>query len=60
MQPFSNLENIRKPYGFLMISGGRQRVIGNKWINMVSLLSQDFAKHVIVINPYVINPNKSE
>ena len=26
MHPFSSPENIRKPYGFLMFSGGRERM----------------------------------
>ena len=30
-------ENIRKPYGFLMFSGGRERCIGNKWVNYARL-----------------------
>ena len=44
MHPFStsrkhsveNLKvNIRKPYGFLKFSGGIERCIGNKWVNVL-------------------------
>ena len=39
MHLFSTPENIRKPYGFLMLSAGRERVdkgsIGNEWVKRV-------------------------
>ena len=30
MHPFSNPENIRKPYGFMIFSGGRENVLWEK------------------------------
>ena len=33
MYPFSTPESTRKPYGFLIFSGGRERVHWNKWVN---------------------------
>ena len=37
MHPFSTRENIVKPYGFLMFSGGVEKgCIGNEWVNVLS------------------------
>ena len=38
MHPFS---------GFLMFSGGRERVIGNEWVNQISFWKHDVIKHLL-------------
>ena len=53
MHPFSTLW---KPYGFLMFSGGRERVTGNEWVkNSEVSLVQLFLRFKSIFREFDVN-----